>query len=115
MNAHHLYHYSHTIGFYGLEGSGNGEFDRPAGLVFDHEQNLLVVDSRNNRIQKYTRDGTFLSAWGKGGQGPGELNLPWGLALDQAGNVYVADWRKDRIQKFDAMGHYLASWGTSGQ
>ena len=73
------------------------------------------MDSRNNRIQKYTKDGIFLSAWGKSGQGPGELNLPWGLALDQAGNVYVADWRNDRIQKFDATGHYLASWGTADQ
>ncbi|HEX2278683.1 MAG TPA: NHL repeat-containing protein, partial [Candidatus Tectomicrobia bacterium] len=100
---------------WGAKGSGAGEFDRPAGIAFDAEQHLLVVDGRNHRIQRYTKDGRFLGQWGSRGRGPGEFNLPWGIAVDRSGAVYVADWRNDRVQKFDPAGKFLAAYGTPGR
>ncbi|CAJ0578255.1 unnamed protein product, partial [Mesorhabditis spiculigera] len=38
---------------FGGEGDVSGMFCRPQGLTLDHEGNLLVCDSRNNRIQVF--------------------------------------------------------------
>ena len=74
---------------------------------------MYVVDSSNSRIQKFTRDGKFLTKWGRQGTGDGEFDLPWGICLDSDGNVYVADWRNIRVQKFSAEGAFLAKFGVS--
>jgi DNA-binding beta-propeller fold protein YncE len=100
---------------WGVQGRGEGEFDRPAGLAFDADDHLLVVDGVNNRIQRYTKDGRFLSQWGRAGRDRGEFNVPWGIAIGPDQNVYVADWRNDRVQQFDPGGKYLASLGTPGR
>ena len=35
-------------------------FDRTAGMVIGQDQTVYIVDSRNNRVQKFTLDGKFL-------------------------------------------------------
>ena len=37
--------------FLGSEGSKDGEFTRPNGVTCDEEGNIIVADSRNDRIQ----------------------------------------------------------------
>ena len=98
----------------GVHGTGTGEFDGPSGMVFDPDDNLFVVDHKNNRVQKYASDGQYLAAFGSQGNGEGEFNLPWGGAIDAEGALYVADWGNDRIQKFSSEGVYLAQYGISG-
>ena len=73
----------------------------PAGIAFDRDGNLLVVDGLNGRIQRWTKEGRFLGSWGNKGTGDGEFNMPWGITVDREDNVYVADWRNDRVQKLD--------------
>jgi DNA-binding beta-propeller fold protein YncE len=75
---------------------------------------MIMVDSQNNRIQKLTKNGEFISSFGTRGSGNGEFNLPWGIDLDADDNIYVADWRNDRIQKFTKNGVFLMAIGTSG-
>ena len=70
------------------------------------------VDTGNNRIQKFTKDGRF-QKWGSAGSGPGQFNMPWGI-VDREGDVYVSDWRNDRIQKFASRRAVLMQFGTSG-
>ena len=102
------------VSHWGTTGRGDGELNGPSSMVFDSEDNLYVVDHRNSRVQKFTKDGRFLAKWGSLGTGEREFNLPWGITLDHEGNVYVADWRNDRVQKFTADGEFLASFGSSG-
>ena len=99
---------------WGERGSGEGQFDRPSGLVVDSEDNVYIVDSLNHRVQKFTREGEFLFAWGEFGDGDGRFNMPWDIALDSDGNVYVSDWRNDRIQKFTNDGSFMMSFGQTG-
>ena len=87
---------------------------RSSGLAFDTDGNLLVSDTRNHRIQKFTKDGQFLDAFGSRGSGPGEFDLPWGLTVDADGNIYVADWGNSRVQKLTASGQHLQSFGEAG-
>src|SRR5439155_11111231 len=60
----------------------------------------FVADTVNNRIQKFTNTGTFLTKWGSNGSGDGQFNTPVFVAVDGSGNVFVADNGNDRIQKF---------------
>ena len=72
------------------------------------------MDHRNHRVQKFSRDGRSLGAWGEFGSGDGQFNLPWGITQDREGFLYVADWRNDRIQKFTPDGGFVARFGASG-
>jgi DNA-binding beta-propeller fold protein YncE len=95
---------------WGTKGSGHGELDTPSGIAFDSEDHCYVSDTYNNRVQKFTAAGRFLSAIGDQ-----VLNLPWGVTADFHGNVYVADWGNDRIQKFSPEGQHIAGFGVSGE
>ena len=101
-------------GHWGEPGSAEGQLDGPSGIEFDSDDNLFVVDSRNNRVQQFTKDGGFLSMWGTKGSGPGEFDRPWGITIDAAGDVYVADWGNHRVQKFAPDGAHLMSFGDEG-
>jgi tripartite motif-containing protein 71 len=76
----------------------------PQGIAVDSSSgNVYVVDTANNRIKKFSSNGTFITEWGRYGTGNGSLNSPRGIALDQAGNVYVADTGNNRIQVFSIL------------
>ena len=69
-------------------------------MALDSEGRLLVVDTMNHRVQRFTPEGEYIDGFGSFGDGPGELNMPWGVTLDAEGCIYVGDWRNDRVQKF---------------
>ncbi|XP_015762183.1 PREDICTED: tripartite motif-containing protein 2-like [Acropora digitifera] len=50
--------YIHDIG---CEGSSDGQFNNPVGLVIDKYNQLIVCDKNNFRLQIFTLRGTFLS------------------------------------------------------
>jgi len=106
---------------WGSLGTGNGQFDDPELLAVDAAGNVFVPDAgsfatgaNTSRIQKFTGDGTFLTAWGSPGVGAGQFVDPQAVAVDGAGNVFVADAGADRIQKFTNGGTFLTAWGSSG-
>ncbi len=102
------------IGMWGTPGEAPGEINRPAGLAFDRDDNLYLVESRNHRVSVFTRDGKYKFGWGRQGSGDGEFDHPWGIEIDHSGDVYVADWRNDRVQKFAPDGTFLMKFGKSG-
>ena len=85
----------------------------PSGLAFDSDDNLWVVDSQNGRLQRFTKDGRFISAWGEPGSGEGQFNRPWGITIDENDYIYVADWGNDRVQKFSPDGKFLMRFGST--
>jgi hypothetical protein len=99
------------LGDWGERGSQPGQIDGPSGIVFDENDDLYVVDGRNDRVQKFTKDGEFLRGWGSTGSGYGQFNRHWGITIDHEGFVYVADWGNNRIQKFTPDGEFVMSIG----
>ena len=97
---------------WGVKGGREGEFNRISYIAFDSEDNLLVSDSLNNRIQLFDKDGHVINVWGIPGAEDGCFNMPWGVCVDKGGNIYVADWRNDRIQKFDPSGQFIRKWDS---
>jgi sugar lactone lactonase YvrE len=99
---------------WGSTGSAEGEFTNPTGIEIDDSGDILVADFGNDRIQKFSADGTFLLTWGSTGSGAGQFNSPQGVAVGPGGVIYVADTFNNRIQKFAADTTYITEWGTSG-
>ncbi len=98
---------------WGEAGPLPGQLDGPSGMAFDAEDNLYIVDSGNNRVQKFTKDGKHLDTWGGPGSGDGELDSPWGISLDAQGDIFIADWGNSRVQMFSPDGGFIRSYGTS--
>src|SRR6478609_8818536 len=102
------------LGEWGGAGAGDGEFNNPTSLATDGSNFVYVADTANNRIQKFTELGEFVTKWGGPGTGPGQLQAPTGIAVDLNGNVFVADTGSNRIVKYDPTGNAVASWGNAG-
>ena len=98
---------------WGTKGSEDGQFFGPKGITVDFAGNVYVVDSENNRIQKFDSSGTFIAKWGSYGSGNGEFAFPKGIVSDVTGKVYVVDGNH-RIQAFDEYGTFLTKWGMYG-
>lgn len=101
------------ISKWGSQGSGNGQFEYPWCVAVDASGNVYVADSGdeagetdndNNRIEKFTNDGRFITTWGSYGLGDGQFNYPLALAVDPLGNVFVNDEYNSRIEEFAACG-----------
>jgi len=119
---------------WGSEGPAERQFKAPNGVAVDNAGNVFVVDTGNDRVQKFDSDGNFLLMWGWGvrtgestfqicpsncqagiiGSGDGQFSKPSDVAVDYSGYVYVTDTNNDRIQKFNSSGTYIGKWGTKG-
>ena len=99
-----------TNTFQGGKGIGRGQFDSPAGIAVDGTGNVLVADTNNGRIEKFSARGTFLGILGTKGTGQGQLRSPNGIAVDRMGNIYVADALNHRVQKLASDGTFIAEW-----
>ena len=76
---------SATNMFQGGKGIGRGQFDSPTGIAVDESGNVLVADTNNGRIEKFSPTGTFLSTIGTKGSGQGQFAQPNGIAIDRVG------------------------------
>lgn len=97
----------------GKPGNGNGEFNFPTELRL-HNDNLVVVDAMNFRVQVLNRDGTFRYAIGKVGDGTGWIFRPKGIGFDSEGHLYVVDGLWGVVQVFDDQGRLLYYFGGKG-
>ena len=96
---------------FGSPGTGNGQFNNPADVAVDSNNNIFVTDSSNNRVQKLNQDGNYLMKFGTFGSGNGQFKAPIDLAIDPANNVYVSDSDNNRIQVFNNNGTvYYSIW-----
>jgi hypothetical protein len=94
------------------------------------------ISNENDRIQRFSASGVFISAWGKNvdavnpstgyeictvaenckageaGHLGGELSRPAGITVDQqSGDVYVIDTANNRVQEFSAAGVFIRAFG----
>jgi len=90
--------------FNGGRGTGKGEFDSPTAMAIDPSGNILVADTGNGRIEKFSPNGTFVTSIG-------QFEAPNGIAIDHTGNIYLAEiGSKHRVQKLGPDGTFIAQW-----
>lgn len=123
------------IGFVGERGYDEDQFDTINGVALDEESNTYIIDSFNNRISKYDREGEQLwmvetgppsnrAGANMGGSDtdaqrekyPAMMQLPMGATIDGAGRLIVVDMLDFSIAAFDPEdGTFLGKWGTYGR
>ena len=122
------------------KGPGAAQLENPQGVAVNEstelanpaEGDVYIADTGNNRIDRFSSSGTFISAWGWGvsdgkaesevctstcqagvaGTGAGQLDGPEGIAVDNstepgdpsAGDVYVTNTVDHVITKYSATG-----------
>jgi DNA-binding beta-propeller fold protein YncE len=91
-----------------------GLFSLPTNIAVDHDGNVYVTDTLNNRVEIFDADGTFISTFGKNGDGPGYFARPKGIAIDPDGHIWVADAMQQRVQVFNNEGRLLIYFGELG-
>ncbi len=94
-----------TIGTAGGTGTADGQFSNPYGIAVKGDI-MYVADTSNNRIQKLTLDGKFISKFGSSGSGNGQLNYPRGIAIDNVGRVFVSEAKNQRVSVFQSDGEF---------
>ncbi|NDF27601.1 MAG: hypothetical protein EB153_08655, partial [Nitrosopumilaceae archaeon] len=99
----------------GTQGTGNGQFRTPIGVVINSTGFVYVADTGNDRVQIFTSGGgAYSSQFGTQGTGNGQFDGPTGIAVNSTGYVYVADTGNDRVEIFARSGGYLGKFGTQG-
>ena len=90
-----------------------GGFENPGSIAIDSNGNIWVADFGNNRVEKFSSTGAYITQIGCGnGACPatstsGGFNDPTGVAVDASGNVWVSDFENSRVEKFSSSGAYI--------
>ncbi len=104
-----------VLGTAGVAGDSPETFNGPTDVAVAPNGDVFVADGHfNSRIVKFSKDGTFIKAWGRKGTGPGEFDVPHTLAFDSRGRLFVGDRSNKRIQIFDQQGAFIAQWTQFG-
>jgi DNA-binding beta-propeller fold protein YncE len=123
------------VSTFGSSGSGDGQFQTPAGVAIDQANGLVyVADSANARVEMFNASGQFILAFGWGvtdgkaqaeictsncqagipGSGPGQFSKPTTVAVDSSGgpsnfDVYVGDSGNNVVEKFNFLGGFIST------
>lgn len=108
-----------TIG----SGSALGQFNSPTGIALSEDgETVYVVDSGNQRIQRFGNDGKFIGVWS--GETDARLGLGYSTETGQGasdifvsddGLIYVADTWNHRVLVLDGGGKVVRELGLSGE
>ncbi len=77
-----------------------GQLRSPWGIAVDGAGDVYVSDTGNHRIEKFDKEGNFITQWGGYGNGDGQFNFPYGIAVDAKGSVFAVDSGNTRVQQF---------------
>lgn len=107
----------------GMKGAGEGQINQPGGLAIGPDGALYIADQGNHRVQRFTLDGRFLSAWGGHGREPAKFGGsvkagsrfggPHFIAFDHAGNLLTTESNDGRVQKLTTDGKPLLAFGSN--
>jgi sugar lactone lactonase YvrE len=78
----------------------NSLFDQPFGVCLDHDGNIIIADTYNNKIRKIKNDFVSTIAGSKKGIHDGIIfNKPTGVCVDYQGNILVTSTENHQIIK----------------
>ncbi|VEN38146.1 unnamed protein product [Callosobruchus maculatus] len=95
---------------FGQLGPSKGQFNSPHGFCLGLEEDIIVADTNNHRIQVFEKTGTFKFQFGIPGKEEGQLWYPRKVAVMRTTGKYVVCDRgneRSRMQIFTKNGHFL--------
>ena len=100
---------------FSCKGSNVGQLHSPSDITFVNDDEILVTDELNHRIQLFSvHTGEAVKAFGKKGMEDGELKSPQSVCMDGEERVVVADCFNNRMQVFTKDGEPMFSFGANG-
>lgn len=112
---------------FGGTGNSDGRFINPSGICADYMGNIFVVDSGNDRVQKFSPDGGYLDQFGEfSWEDPSEVAVDTGEidagafnepldAVTGTNFIFVLDAGNHRISKFDRHFLFVRNFGGLGR
>ena len=99
----------------GKEGTHPGQFKYPYDVLFLNNNELLIADQANNRIQHINiQTGSVVKTFGKKGEGKGHFKNPLRIRLDDTERIVVSEFSNNRVQVMSKEGEALFTIGDSG-
>ena len=99
----------------GKEGADPGQFKYPAGVSFLNNNEILIADQSNNRIQHINiQTGSVVKTFGKKGNRKGHFHCPLSICLDDTERIVVTEYVNNRVQVMSKEGEALFTIGDSG-
>ncbi|MGQ0811159.1 MAG: 6-bladed beta-propeller, partial [Nitrospiraceae bacterium] len=83
-----------------LQAQEAGQLRSPWGIAVDSAGDVYITDTGNHRVQKFDREGNFITQWGGFGNQEGQFNFPYGIVVDARGSIFVVDSSNTRVQQF---------------
>jgi hypothetical protein len=107
-----------TLGTAGVPGNPPAALTEPTSVVVAPNGDVFVAEGHSAqastappetvaRISKFTKDGKFVTSFGKLGSGPGEFRTPHDITMDPNGRLFIADRGNNRIQILDQDGKFI--------
>ncbi|MBC7961390.1 MAG: 6-bladed beta-propeller [Steroidobacteraceae bacterium] len=97
---------------FGKPGSADGDFNFPLSVAIEADGGIVVCDSLNARVQRFTSQGVFVNKFGRRGDGVGDFAIIKGVAVDSEGHIYVTDGKESRVTIFSPSGETLLAFGA---
>jgi sugar lactone lactonase YvrE len=85
-------------------------FYGPRGISIGLDGDLLVTDTGNKRLLRFSLAGEYLGALGSGGVSAEQWNEPVGIAPDTNGTLLVADTWNQRVKRLDRRFAAISTW-----
>ena len=99
----------------GSKGSNTGQFQNPDGISFLNDNEVLIADSGNCRIQRLNiRTGTVVKSFGQEGKEKGEFGWPIDVTVNDGERIVVTEWGNGRIQVMSKEGESIFTFGDKG-
>lgn len=90
------------------------EFDSPEGIDIGRNGEVYVIDTRNHRWVKFTRDLAPVFAMGSFGSSREQFWNPADIVVNPINTVYVVDKDNNSIKSYDFSGNPIHTWGEEG-
>lgn len=92
---------------WGKKGKTEGEFSACVGIAIGKDDEVYTAEFRNQRVQRFTAEGKFISTF------PVQPHAG-GVAVAPDGTVFVAHWNSNKVAAYSPDGKLLREWGTKG-
>jgi sugar lactone lactonase YvrE len=100
----------------GSPGSEEGQLMAPNAVTADKEGNIYVVDTGNQRVQVFNKDGQFTKILGGSNDAAGSSVFvnPRGIGIDSRGMIYVVSNLTHIVYGFNQDGEQTFQFGSMG-
>jgi len=95
---------------FGQLGAGRTQFNSPHGFSLGVDEEIIVADTNNHRIQIFDKNGEFKYCFGSPGRDEGQLWYPRKvIVMRDSGKFVVCDrgCERSRMQIFNRNGHFI--------